>query len=246
MLSVFPGFEKWSSDDADLSSTVLITLGSGSKTSRAFVQQLACNRDTSRGPVALIEVTESGSSIAGMDLHFKHKVVGYEAAADDDTLQWLAALQRDSKVGRIVVIDFGGRGNALNQLRCRLPERLQGMKLQIIAVGSEPKVFTGDELQALAAQRAEHKAIRMNTSPIIEALMNDIGEVNAHEQLISEWRQVVETETARNEGTERAGRVLGLRLDVRRGVQGDNGLEAAWRELCDGRVKSNTACLIAL
>jgi hypothetical protein len=244
VFSVFPGGEKWTDEDADLSKTVLITLGSGSKTSRAFVQQLACRRDSSRGPVALIEVTESGSSIAGTDLHFKHKVVGYKTAANDDTLQWLAAL--DSQVARIVVIDFGGRGDTLSQLRQRLPEHLKGKKLQIIAVGSEPKVYTMTDLQARAAERAQFKVIQLNTSPIIEALMKEIGDYNAHAELLNEWRRVQDAEQARHEGTERAGTVLGQRLDVRKGVQGDGGLEGAWREMCDGRVRSNTACVIAL
>jgi hypothetical protein len=106
--------------------------------------------------------------------------------------------------------------------------------------------MTAADLMAGATQKAEQKAIQFNTSPIIIALMDKIGVHKAQEQFIGEWRKVVESETVRNKETERAETVLGLRLDVRSGVRGENGLEGAWTELCEGRMRSNTACVIAL
>ena len=241
---MFPGVVDWSVEDADLSRSVVVTLGSGSRTCRAFVQQLACNRDASRGPVALAEVTESGSSIADLKLHFKHRVVGYKAAAGTDMMQWLDAL--DAQVSRVVVIDFGGRGNTASELLAVLRGPSFGKRVDLVAVGAEPKVSTKEELMAGAAWKAEQKAIQVNTSSIVEALMKQAGAYNGQEELVNEWRTVVNSELARNDGTERAGMVLGLRLDVREGISGDNGLEGAWRQLCEGRVKSNRASVVAL
>jgi hypothetical protein len=244
VLSVFPGAVEWTAADADLSKAVVFTLGSGSKTCRAFVQQLATNRDPKRGPIGLVEVTGSGSSIADMDLHFKHKVIGYDAPASEETLQWLAAL--GTRPSRIVVIDCGGPGSTAKDLVETLRDTQSKTKVELVVVGSEVKVFTMQELQAKAAQRAEHKAIQLNTSPIIFALAKEIGHYATHDELINEWRKVVKSEMSRNEGTERGGKVLGLQLDVRQGVRGNDGLEGAWREMCEGRVKRNTACVIAL
>lgn len=240
-MSPFPGVAPWSPQDADLSRTVIFTLASSSKTSRAFVQQLAMNRAADRNPLGLVEVTANPkSSISGQELRFRHQVVEYNEASSHAMLNWVSALDAQ----RVMVIDFGGRGNSREELCSRLNDHVPGVKVQVLMVGSAPKVYTEEELKARAGQNAKQKAIQVNTSPIIEALMSEVGELAAHEQLIREYRKVYDSETARNAETDKAGEVLGLRLDVRKGVRG--GLESAWAELCEGRTASNTACVIAV
>lgn len=240
IISPSPGVTEWSSEDAELSRTVIFTLGSGSKKAGpSFSRWLR---------IALLigglwhEATESGGSIGGMQLHFEHCVVDYETVPSPKTLHLISTLNAQ----RCIIIDFGGRGRTREEVPQRLRGHLPDTSIQIIAVGSAPKVYTSQELQALVGQRAWQHAIQLNTSPMIEALMTSIGEHQAQEQLISEFWRVTERETARTAGTERADEVLGLRLDVREGICGQGGLEVAWNQLCEGKTKPNTACVIVL
>src|SRR6201999_397543 len=60
---IHPGIgHSWTASDADLKEALVICLGAGSKTSRSFEHQLATNRASGSGPVAVLEVSSSLSS----------------------------------------------------------------------------------------------------------------------------------------------------------------------------------------
>ncbi|ETN36556.1 uncharacterized protein HMPREF1541_08834 [Cyphellophora europaea CBS 101466] len=241
VVSPFPGMTPWTAADADLTRSVVITLGSGSKTCRSFVHQVATNRADGRGPVAVVEVTASGrSGIEGIEVPFKHRVADYDEARSPEVSQWIMETGADN----VKVLDFGGRGDFLEALTSHLGTTWPQAAVQVMTIGTAPKVYTEEDMKERMAKGAKTQAVRLNTSPIIEALMKEIGQRETHELLINGWRKVVESETVRNAGTTREGQVLGHELDVRKGVKG--GLDVAWTQLCEGKTVSNTAVVISL
>lgn len=130
---------EWSSAEGDISSTVMILLSASSKAARCATYHLA-KRRSSAGPLGLFEITSSPATISEAAGNLKStipiKVVDYSDTSK--SLGWIA----DLKPSRIVILDFGGRGNAVSGLHDSIKTHsdLKALKLTIVQIGNEQKV----------------------------------------------------------------------------------------------------------
>ena len=129
----------WTAADADLSSAVLVSLSASSKTGRSFAYHVS-HRPTPTGPLGLLQVTSSPSPISEAAKALKPPYPTRTIAYSDisESLDWMVSL----KASKIVIVDFGARANALDQLleSIRNHSMFQSSKVVILQVGSQQKV----------------------------------------------------------------------------------------------------------
>ena len=129
----------WTAADGDLSSAVLVSLSASSKTARSFAYHLS-QRPTSAGPLGLLQVTSSPAPISEaaetLQPSYPTRMIAYSGISD--ALDWMRSL----KATKIVIVDFGARADALEQLLESLKNDpgLQSAEVVIIQVGSQQKV----------------------------------------------------------------------------------------------------------
>ncbi|KAK5089234.1 hypothetical protein LTR70_006888 [Exophiala xenobiotica] len=229
----------WSVEDADLSSTLLIVLGAGGKSARSFMYQVATNRRDGEGPKGLMEVTSGRESpVAGLDVRFTHRTIGYDAIQSTDTLKWIENIEAK----RIMILDFGGRGDP-KRLTLRLRREFPQRKVDLTNIGGKPMVYSAADKAERLALSTELQALRMNHSGIRDAVMQQIGEKKYFDRLFRDWETFVQSAVERHKGTEKEGLLLGVKLDVRKGV---SALEETWSQLPQGQIPGNVGCVISL
>lgn len=135
----------WTASDADLSSAILVSLSASGKTARSFAYHVS-HRPSSAGPLGLLQVTSSPSPIAEAAEAFKSayptKTIAYSEISD--SLDWMVGL----RASKMVVLDFGSRGTALDHLLESTKNHpvLQSSKIVIIQVGNQQKASSKDSL----------------------------------------------------------------------------------------------------
>ena len=217
---------QWSEDDADLSSAVVISLSASGKTARGFTDALINHRSAGTGPLGLLAITSTARDDLVPKAAFPTAVVSYQTATDPETLSWVA-LQRCRK---IVIADFGGRGDSCVQLHEALQKRFPDINLLTIGVGAEAKAYTLEDLGKIAQRNAMPNRFRMNTSPLRDALMNKLGVAAYFKEVEEAWDKFL-----------KGGNVNDLRLEIGQGVGGTNGFEGGWSKYCEGSVAGDAA-----
>ena len=148
------GVGEWSTADADLSRTLLVSLSASGKTARSFAYNVL-RRSKSSGPLGFLQVTSSPSSIADVPQILKSPVRTKAISYSDisDTMEWVAGLNPS----RVVVVDFGARENALASLVDSVKARgaLADVKMTILQVGSQQKVRSTMELLLQSSKLCE-------------------------------------------------------------------------------------------
>lgn len=134
----------WSRQDADLSSAIVVSLSASGKTAQSFAYNILC-RPAHTGPLGLLQVTSTPGLIStavdsGVSSEYRTptKVLSYTELGPE-VLEWMQAQTRAS---RIVIVDFGARGNVLEELLGRITDHasLQTLGVTILQVGSQQKV----------------------------------------------------------------------------------------------------------
>lgn len=222
----------WTYEDSNLSSTLVLCLGAGARISRSFVHQLATTRSREQQPVGIIEVTEDkDGAIRGLEVPFAHKVVSYSDLQSPELASSIKSLQYN----RTLVIDFGGRDGSLTTLTNLLKEHLPSKHLQIIGIGAEPSATTTNSFKAKVGPVIQQGALIFGTEFINAGAIEAAGESEYYQQMMKEFRKVLESELARKKGSSSDGKVLGLGLDERVGMTGPGGLEGVWTKLFSGK-----------
>lgn len=241
VVSSMPSRVPWSKANADLTHAVVITLGSRSKTCRSFVHQLATNRAPGTGPIALVEVSSTREpTVSVAQWPFQHRVVTYEDASTKTSLQEIAEL----KATKVVILDFGGRGTALEHINGFFQELGPAIQVILIGIGSgHGKVFSKDDLQARLERSSKLESLPMNATDIIDAVIDKIGEEKTYDLIHREFYRVTSEQQKHTDETDNA--FLGMELDVREGVRGQ-GVEKVWSQLCEGQATGHSACVVKL
>ncbi|PIA95687.1 hypothetical protein CB0940_10712 [Cercospora beticola] len=166
--------EGWSEEDADLSKAVVVSLSASGRTARAFAHALARERrEDASGPLGFLAVSSStdGSFIPEIAT-FPTQVIQYADLQSSHVGDWIANLAPD----KIVVLDFGGRGDSLEQLQHTLQECLPGTKVTIIGIGGEAKAQSPEEIADVMQRRAKlTNRMQMNTARIQETAIAKLG-----------------------------------------------------------------------
>jgi hypothetical protein len=219
----------WSKQDGDISKALVVCLGAGGKTSRSFVHQLATNRSPGSGPVGVLEISsKTDSLLSGRKLSFQHRVLTYEDASHQRSVYWVKSLG----VERMVIVEMGGRNNILEKFTKMVKDELPNVKVDVIFVGGEMKIPTGEEIQQqLGLFSGQAGVTPMNTSGLRSAAMEILGEDKYFEQVEGEWQKVVKDELETNPKSQ----VLNVKLKVGHGIKGEDGLEDTWTAICESR-----------
>lgn len=226
------GMGSWTRTDADLSSAVVINLSASGKTARAFTDQLVNNRPAATGPLGLLAITSNANSNLLRPASFKTKTVSYDAAFDLATLSWINSLNPS----RLVIPDFGGRGNSLQQLLQAFEVHFPATPVVVIGIGNEAKVYSPQEFDASTKMHAELSArVQMNTSGIKDTAMEQAGPARYFEEYSIAWQAFVER-----------GGMDGMHLWLGSGMEGEKGVAEGWRKLCKGTVPSNVGMAFKL
>lgn len=131
----------WTADDGDLTSAVVVNLGASTKTARVFTYH-ASRRPQDVGPLGLLEVTSAvpglSQAMKNLSPKFSTHTIDYSDIKAEATADWLNGL----KPSKIVILDYGARGNAFEQLLeiVRTHSVLKSCKVVIISIGFGQKV----------------------------------------------------------------------------------------------------------
>ncbi|CAI7590887.1 unnamed protein product [Penicillium glandicola] len=218
----------WTLSDGELSSAVVVNLAASTKTARVFSYYLSRKPDSS-APLGLLQVTSAVSRIAeggrNLGASVPTKVVGYEGIASKESAEWLASC----KASKIVIVDFGGRANALEDTLSLIKNHteLQSCKVVIVQVGNEQKVYSTEEMLAGAAAMAELGKVQYNTSGVQDTILESVGPETYFATRGAQWEKWLD---------ERHLSVPGMQILLGRGVSGPDGVEGGWDRLCHGQV----------
>ena len=218
---------KWDESDADLSSAVVISLSASGKTARGFTDGLINNRSTGTGPLGLLAITSIPSSDFLSKASFPTKALSYDAMIESDTLGWLAA----QKPRKIVVTDFGGRGDSLLRLLEALQKSFSDVEIVTIGIGGSSALKKPEDLGKLAQRNAGISSrVQMNTTKIRDVALQTNGTAAYFKDLMSAWQAFSKSDSVKD-----------LKLEVGNGVEGSDGFEGGWTRLCGGQMPSDVA-----
>lgn len=127
----------WTASDADLSNAVIVSLSASGKTARSCEWHLS-QRPKASGPLGILQITSTPN--IGIEGPIAKQTIAYGDVSRAETLKWIARLNPS----KIVVLDFGGRGNSLDNLLDSLKcnSALASLKVTIVQIGSEQKVIS--------------------------------------------------------------------------------------------------------
>lgn len=215
--------EGWSEDNADLSKALVVSLSAGGRTARAFAHALARERrEKASGPLGFLAVSSSKDASFLPDCAtFPTHVLSYADLQSSHAEAWFSGLAPE----RIVILDFGGRGDSLEQLQHTLQKRIPAARVVIIGIGGEAKAQSPEEIADVMKKRAKlTNRVQMNTAGIQDVAIAKVGAEKFFAEKDDACRDFLEH-----------GGPKGLELQWGEGVNGQSGIEGGWRMLCDGQ-----------
>ncbi|KAK5088418.1 hypothetical protein LTR05_002636 [Lithohypha guttulata] len=214
----------WTTKEADLAGACIVCLGSGSKTARSFIHELAAIAATKQPGYTLIEVTSSKEGCRSYirNVPFTHKVVNYHNLAGSF-----------EPYQKYVVLNFAGRGNSLEEVVVAIKQVNSSAEVVCVAIGAEAKVYDQEAMSKRRATAEKLKPWQMNATGIRDAAMLRCGEAKYFEDMDSRFAGMVAQQEHDFDG-----RVLGLNLKVEHGLKGEDGIE--------GRLSGEDALVVTL
>ncbi|USP74114.1 uncharacterized protein yc1106_01388 [Curvularia clavata] len=213
----------WSQEDADLSSTVVVSLSASSKTGRSFGWEMARNRDVSKdGPRALIQMTSVPNTLSEYDSPLPMRAAAYD---DMSAIAWAEQF----KPSRVVIVDFGASDAVLESVRAAASKLAPNVT--VIAVGYEAKVYTREEIAARMA--TSNTKVPVNTSGIRDRVIESQGPLELSQEIDQTWNKCLKEEA-----------FASLQVKVLNTVGGEHGIEGAWSALCDRKVPADVGMVV--
>ncbi|KAI2674363.1 hypothetical protein CBS147333_8208 [Penicillium roqueforti] len=218
----------WTLSDGELSSAVVVNLAASTKTARVFSYYVARKLGGS-APLGLLQVTSAVASIEEADRNLPtdvpSKVVGYGGVGSEECAEWLVS----RGPSKIVIVDFGGQGNALKDTLSLIKNHaeLQSCKVVIVQVGNEQKVYSMEEIIAGRAAMAELGKVQYNTSGVQDTILESVDPETYFKTRGEQWEKWLD---------DRHLSVPGMQIVFGSGVSGPNGIEGGWERLCHGQV----------
>ncbi|KAJ5817246.1 hypothetical protein N7447_009479 [Penicillium robsamsonii] len=217
----------WTQSDGDLSSAIVVNLAASTNTARVFSYYLSRKPDGS-APLGLFQVTSGVSRVAEASRNLASvpsKAVGYGDIGSEENAEWLAS----RKAEKIVIVDFGGRPNALEDTLSLIKNHaeLQSCKVVIVQVGNEQKVYSMEEMIAGREATAKLGKVQYNTSGVQDTILDSVDLEAYFTTRNARWERWLD---------ERHLSVPGKQIVFGRGVSGADGVEGGWDRLCHGQV----------
>ncbi|GAB1321007.1 hypothetical protein MFIFM68171_11217 [Madurella fahalii] len=137
---------RWAREDADIAGAVMVLLAPSGKTGLAFAHELRFGRPEGKRPGKVIAVGSARSREFSAGTGLFDEVLLYEDLQD-------ASFDLGAKLGgqqqKIVVMDFGARGDAVDRWTEALKDRCE--RLQVLVIGADPLA----QAQSKTAERIE-------------------------------------------------------------------------------------------
>ena len=227
-----PGFA-WGQEDSDLSKAVVVSLGAGTKTARSFAWNLARRDQVGLPtPYGLLQATSDPCSLAELGSALKVHNVNYNGLMDTG-LEWAVSKRPE----RLVIVDFGASKELMKSFvdaaRDASKARSLSMSIQVIAVGTECKVFTEQEMRSQHEIGLALNRVQMNTSGVKDRVIEELGVGAYNVALEKSYDDCVSENGLGN-----------LSLHRFRGVRGEGGIEGAWKALCGRSLEPNAGIVI--
>ncbi|KAL4924813.1 DUF2855 family protein [Aspergillus undulatus] len=223
----------WGAEDADLSKSVFVSLSASGKTARTVAFNFS-QRPRSAGPLGLLQVTSLPGALDEAAAKSKPGFPVWNVAYSEleTGAEWIAALKPE----RIVIADFGARDGALEKIHriIEAMEELKGVRVVVLAVGNQQKVYTSEDIQAAQASFASLNKQQFNTSPVVESAIRLTGMAKYQQELQHRFNLLLES---------RDSVAPDLRLVWGQGITGKDGLEGGWDALSASQVKPDEALL---
>lgn len=204
----------WTAEDADLSSAVVVSFAATSKTARGLAWNLSKRRSGENTPIALLEATRSPKSLPSLKADFETRATSYDDLSNQETIDWIVS----HKPSRIVLVNCGAGAEIVRKFQdAILASDAPISKMAYITLVSMPGT-------------AEHpddrtSVVYMNTSPVIDNAFDALGidtVAKARDAAFKEWV---------------AEKAMGnLELTIGNKVEGDDGIEGAWKSLAAGNL----------
>ncbi|KAL4876351.1 hypothetical protein BJY04DRAFT_200065 [Aspergillus karnatakaensis] len=226
----------WTLEDADISKAVFVSVSASGKTARATAYNFFC-RPPGAGPKGFLQITSSPAALAEAAEKFLPsfpvKAIAYEDVHSADG--WIA----DQKPDKIVVADFGARDEALQRVvdGIKTKSELKDVKLVIMAVGNQQKVYTASEVQASQEAFAALNKVQMNTSGVVDTILKAQDPSVFYDGIQKRWDQWVQN---------REFAAPDLKLVWGEGIVGEKGIEGGWDALTSSKVKPEEALVYML
>ena len=219
---------QWNESDTDLTPTVVISLSASGKTARGFTDGLINNRPAGTGPLGLLAITSISKSDFIPKASFPTRTVSYESMTGVETLTWIER----QKPRKIVIADFGARGDSLTRLLDAVENHFNNnVKVVVIGVGGNVNMHTPEQLGQWAQRTTSlTNRVQMNASAMRDAMMKRNGAEVYFSDLQKAWESFIKGESASD-----------LKLKMGFDVQGNDGLEGGWTRLCEGAFTSDVA-----
>ncbi|GME34108.1 hypothetical protein GTA08_BOTSDO08738 [Neofusicoccum parvum] len=221
----------WTPDDADLGAAVVVSLSASSKTGRGFAWNLLRNRD--EGPLALLQATSAPGVLKSYGegaVKVPSKAVGYGELATPGTVAWVAGFKPE----KVVVLDFGAAGDVLEGFleAVGAAGEVSDFKPEVvvIAVGSQMKVYSEEEMKGAQEKMAKLKKVQLNTSGIRDVAIESESPEEYFKNMNASWEKCLE-ESGMGE----------FETVPEKGIEG---VEGVWQDLCEQKVKPNQAIVV--
>ncbi|KAH8878973.1 hypothetical protein GQ53DRAFT_756346 [Thozetella sp. PMI_491] len=218
----------WTAEDADLRSAVVVSLSASSKTGRGLAWELARDRDVeASGPLGLLQLTSAPERLGTYkDSKLPTKSAKYH---DASVGEWVSSF----RPSHIVIMDFGASDAAMDSLLSAISG--VAASTTIIAVGSEAKVYTGEELQARAAKAKTLEKVQLNTSALLDRILEVEDPAEFISRMDEAWMRCYQE-----------GGFGDVTVKSLREVRGPQGIEGAWSDLCGGKLAPNVGIVVHL
>ncbi|KAK5948518.1 hypothetical protein OHC33_010414 [Knufia fluminis] len=229
----------WSAREADLSDACIVCVASGTKTARSFLEELArialADGKGEKPSYSVLEVTggKAGCERYIKDVPFQHELVGYDEIG--------AEVFKKQKYRKYVLLNFGGRDNALARVGTAIKEANPDAETVCVQIGGEAKVYSGEELAVRRETAEALGAVQMNTTGIRDEVMRRVGEEKYFGEMNGAFEKVVREQIGAFDGA-----VLGVRVKVSEGLRGEDGLEGCWERLCAGGIAGDEGLVVRL
>jgi hypothetical protein len=206
----------WSISQANIAGAVVIALSGSSKTALPLPWFLKHDRPNESQPSFVIGVTSKASQSFTEKTGFYDQVLEYGAAAAGE----LANLPAINKETKVVLMDFGGRGDSFQQWYDAL--NLISNNVVSIIVGSALKVMSEKDTAQMFQHSASIGAVRLNSNDVMIAAIELLGEEKYKQSCEEVWNRFFD-----------AGGVPGMLLEWGEGM---DAVKNTWEAICSDQI----------
>ena len=206
------GVSAWDNNDGRLADALVVVLVASGKTARGFSWNLTqrSSGDDNR-PKALLEVSSAPEALpTASTSKIDTKAISYGDLSSGDVLAWIKKLSAK----RIVLVDFGAPDNVAQHFHDVVYKEISTLEKVDYIHATTPYIST-DEPRT--------KCHQFNTSPMMDVAVKNEGLESVYggrQAAFDKWL------AAKGMGD--------MEIQWGDGIQGDNGIEGAWRKLVKG------------